>query len=134
MTKYEYYTLTNSSYLEDKFLNKLGEQGWELVTHTLGVGSSSFIYTHFYTFKREKTDEEVMKEGEVVRMKMYDLDELEAVDKPVSSWMDEYKEDYQRLLTSGMMFEWHPTWTGEWEKDKFAFCYSMNYKKSMKDI
>lgn len=57
------------------------------------------------------------------------LDALEAVDVPVSSWMDQYKKDYQALVTSGMFWEFHPTWTGDWEKDKFAFCYDKKKKK-----
>ncbi len=53
----------------------------------------------------------------------YSLEDIVVSDEPAESWMDEYKNDYQRLVTSGMFWEFHPTWTGEWEKDKWAFCY-----------
>ena len=48
--KYEYNTISNSEYLGDRFLNKLGEVGWELVSHTYIPDR----HTHYYTFKREK--------------------------------------------------------------------------------
>jgi hypothetical protein len=50
MIKYEYYTVANSTYLGDKILNKLGEEGWELVTHV----HEDRVVDHIYTFKREK--------------------------------------------------------------------------------
>ena len=28
------------------------------------------------------------------------------------------KEDYDKVLTSGMFWVWYPELTGEWEKDK----------------
>ena len=51
------------------------------------------------------------------------LEEAVVSDTPASSWMDEYREEYDRLLASGMFWEFHPTWTGEWDKDKYAFCH-----------
>jgi hypothetical protein len=45
------------------------------------------------------------------------------------SWMDEYREEYDKLLKSGMFFEFHPTWTGEWEKDRYTFCHGQKFKK-----
>lgn len=29
--------------------------------------------------------------------------------------------DYKKVLNSGMFFEFHPTFTGEWEKDKIEY-------------
>jgi len=58
------------------------------------------------------------------------LEEAVVSDMPASSWMDAYKEDYQRLVTSGAFFELHPTWTGEWDKDKYAFCYNKGWEKT----
>ena len=43
--------------------------------------------------------------------------------------MEEYYDDYIRLQTSGMFWEFHPTWTGVWEKDKYAFCHDRKFKK-----
>jgi hypothetical protein len=57
------------------------------------------------------------------------LEEAVVSDTPVSTWMDEHKGKYDAILKSGMFFEWHPTWTGEWEKDKYAFCHDRKYKK-----
>ena len=48
------------------------------------------------------------------------------------SWMEVYRDDYDKLLKSGMMFEFHPTWTGEWEKDKFAFTHEHKYSNKNK--
>ena len=50
-------------------------------------------------------------------------------DTPVSSWMNEYREEYYALLTSGMMFEFYPTFTGGWDHDKYAFCHHNRFKK-----
>ena len=44
-------------------------------------------------------------------------------------WMNQYYSDYLKLRESGMMFEFHPTWTGQWGKDKYAFCYEQKNKK-----
>jgi len=60
------------------------------------------------------------------------IDNLKGVvieDVPASSWMDRYKNEYQALVTSGTFFEWHPTWTGDWDKDKYAFCHDRGCKK-----
>jgi hypothetical protein len=43
-----------------------------------------------------------------------------------SDWMEEYKDEYQRALTtSGMFFEWFPNLTGKWEEDKEAFVHEI---------
>ena len=57
------------------------------------------------------------------------LEEAVVSDTPASSWMDEYRESYDKLLASGMFFEFNPTWTGEWDKDKYAFCHEQRFKK-----
>lgn len=48
------------------------------------------------------------------------------------SWMDEYYDDYIKLQASGMFFEFHPTWTGVWDKDKFAFTYEHKFSNKAK--
>jgi hypothetical protein len=58
------------------------------------------------------------------------LEEAVVSDMPATSWMDAYKGEYDKLLASGMMFEFHPTWTGEWDKDKYAFCYNRGWEKT----
>ena len=57
------------------------------------------------------------------------MEETVVSDTPASSWMDEYREEYDRLLASGMFWEFHPTWTGEWDKDKYAFCHDRKFSK-----
>ena len=49
--KYEYNAINNSIFLGDRLLNKLGENGWELVSHAC----DSTTLNHYYTFKREKS-------------------------------------------------------------------------------
>ena len=51
MIKYEYNAISNSTFLGDRLLNKLGEDGWELVSHAC----DSTTLNHYYTFKREKS-------------------------------------------------------------------------------
>jgi len=147
--KYEYNAINNPRFLGDRLLNKLGEDGWELVSHAY----SSNTGDHFYTFKRGKI--EIQEEPGWVdpMMEMLDKEEKESEwqkknrkfklddsfkktleeavvsDTPASSWMDEYYDDYIKLQASGMMFEFHPTWTGVWEEDKYAFCHDRKYKK-----
>ena len=58
------------------------------------------------------------------------LEDIVVSDTPASSWMDRHMREYQALVTSGMFFELHPYWTGDWEKDKYAFCHSRRYKKT----
>ena len=41
------------------------------------------------------------------------------------AWMDKYKDEYQRALTTGMFFEWFPNLTGKWEEDKQAFVHEI---------
>jgi hypothetical protein len=79
----------------------------------------------YYTL--DKNFQQILEER-VERTPHWWWDALEPRDVPVSSWMDEYKKDYQALVSSGMFWEFHPTWTGEWEKDKFAFCYDKKKK------
>jgi hypothetical protein len=57
------------------------------------------------------------------------LKEAVVEDVPAVSWMDEYRGEYGKILASGMFFEWFPTFTGEWDKDKYAFCHDRKYKK-----
>jgi hypothetical protein len=57
------------------------------------------------------------------------LEEAVVSDMPASSWMDVHKREYQASVTSGMFWEFHPTWTGDWDKDKYAFCQYRGYKK-----
>ena len=45
---YEYRTLSNQTYIEETLLNRLGEQGWELITHVYDTR----LDRHIYTFKR----------------------------------------------------------------------------------
>lgn len=52
--KYEYNAINNPTSLGDRFLNKLGENGWELVSHAY----DSTTFNHYYTFKRVKIEEE----------------------------------------------------------------------------
>ena len=49
--KYEYNAINNSIFLGDRLLNKLGEDGWELVSHAC----DSTTLNHYYTFTREKS-------------------------------------------------------------------------------
>ena len=51
MKKFEYITFQKS--LSDKKLNELGEEGWELVTHTVAIGSYG---NQYYVFKRIKNE------------------------------------------------------------------------------
>jgi hypothetical protein len=60
---------------------------------------------------------------------MKDLKDAVVLDKPDGSWMNQYYSDYIKLRESGMMFEFHPTWTGQWGKDKYAFCYEQKNRK-----
>lgn len=58
------------------------------------------------------------------------LEEAVVSDMPASSWMDKHMKEYQALVTSGAFFELHPTWTGDWDKDKYAFCYNKGWEKT----
>ena len=141
MIKYEYNAINNPQFLGDRLLNKLGDNGWELVSHAYNSNTCD----HFYTFKRVKVEEEPgwvdpmmehldREEKEVRKFKLDDsfkkaLEEVVVSDTPASSWMDDYRESYDKLLASGMFFEFNPTWTGEWDKDKYAFCYNKGWEK-----
>ena len=142
MIKYEYNAINNPQFLGDRLLNKLGDNGWELVSHAYNSNTCD----HFYTFKRVKVEEEPgwvdpmmehldREEKEVRKFKLDDsfkkaLEEAVVSDTPASSWMDDYRESYDKLLASGMFFEFNPTWTGEWDKDKYAFCYNKGWEKN----
>ena len=142
MIKYEYNAINNPQFLGDRLLNKLGENGWELVSHAYNSNTCD----HFYTFKRVKVEEEPgwvdpmmehldREEKEVRKFKLDDsfkkaLEEAVVSDTPASSWMDDYRESYDKLLASGMFFEFNPTWTGEWDRDKYAFCYNKGWEKN----
>ena len=54
MIKYKYNAIHNPTFLGDRLLNKLGEDGWELVSHAYNSNTCD----HFYTFKRVKVEEE----------------------------------------------------------------------------
>ena len=60
---------------------------------------------------------------------MKDLREAVVSDTSDGGWMNQYYLDYTKLRASGMMFEFHPEWTGQWGKDKYAFCYEQKNKK-----
>ena len=55
MKKFEY--KTTQTKLTDAELNKLGDEGWELITHT-AVAVNQFLsgaaFGQYYVFKREK--------------------------------------------------------------------------------
>ena len=50
MRKFEYKTFNNR--LDEEDLNKLGDNGWELIIHTVAIGAYSAA--QYYVFKREK--------------------------------------------------------------------------------
>jgi hypothetical protein len=156
MKQYEYNVLTNRYHVKEEVLNLLGKEGWELISHTYTDKSQSIEDEHIYIFKREKVayptgiaytltayqgEDPVPlyegKTGEQLNKKKFKLDDSfkkaleEAVisDTPASSSIDEYRESYDKLLASGMFWEFYPTFTGEWDKDKYAFCYDRKYKK-----
>lgn len=130
--KFEYNAINNPTFLGDRLLNKLGEEGWELVSHAYNSNTCD----HFYTFKREKISlpKAIRNTEEVRKFKLEDsfkatLESAVVEDVPAMSWMDQYRGDYDKLLASGMFWEFHPTWTGEWDRDKYAFCYDKKGKK-----
>ena len=55
MTQYEYYTLTNATYLGARLLDTLGKEGWELITHVYD-SNCQLSNRHVYTFKRVKVN------------------------------------------------------------------------------
>ena len=80
--------------------------------------------------------EESLKERDKVTKKFKLEDSFKATlesavkgDVPAKSWMDAHKENYDKLLASGMFWEFHPTWSGDWERDKYAFCHEQRFKK-----
>ena len=55
MKQYEYNVIANLYYLKEELLNRVGKDGWELVSHTY---TGELIGKHTYTFKREKAEEQ----------------------------------------------------------------------------
>lgn len=49
MRKFEYKAFNNR--LDEEDLNKLGDDGWELIIHTVAIGAT--YATQYYVFKRE---------------------------------------------------------------------------------
>lgn len=47
-----------------------------------------------------------------------------------------YKEHYDKMLASGMFFEWNPTLSGEWEKDYAIWIekYAKPITNEIKDV
>ena len=44
------------------------------------------------------------------------------------NWMElEYYDEYIKLKESGMFYEFYPQFTGDWQKDKYAFCHERKY-------
>ncbi len=150
MKQYEYDVIPSSRHLTGEFLSMKGEQGWELVSHTY---MPDIVVAHIYTFKREKVEEETiedllerynnpetqkklieLRDKEERKFKLDDsfkkrMEEVVVEDVPAVSWMDEYRKEYDAALTSGMFFEWFPTFTGVWDKDKYAFCHDRRYNE-----
>ena len=86
--------------------------------------------------KYNRSLKELARQKEERRFKLDDsfkkaMEEAVVSDTPVSTWMDKHKGDYDKVLASGMFWEFHPTWTGEWEKDKFAFCHDRRYNEKL---
>lgn len=80
--------------------------------------------------------EESLKERDKVTKKFKLEDSFKATlesvvkgDVPAKSWMDAHKEDYVKLQLSGEFYKLHPDWTGDWERDKYAFCHEQRFKK-----
>ena len=76
---------------------------------------------------REEREEE--KRYEQYKKSLQILNKKKEEREEIRDWMEEYYDDYIRLQTSGMFWEFHPTWTGVWEKDKYAFCHDRKFKK-----
>ncbi len=55
MKKFEYITKESDALLLPTQLNDLGNQGWELVSHTVITHEedNTLYYEHYYVFKRE---------------------------------------------------------------------------------
>ena len=93
--KYEYNAIQNSTFLRDKFLNHLGEEGWELITHAYNPDTCD----HFYTFKREKVSPQDVPVYRIKEDKIDDLmDTLHRIDETPEErayrrgWMNGYDE------------------------------------------
>jgi len=78
---------------------------------------------------REEMKNEENEKTEHLPVSGPDLSKYHGKSPPAESWMDQYYYEYTLLRASGMMFEFHPTWTGIWDKDKYAFCHDRKNKK-----
>ena len=78
---------------------------------------------------KKKALEEEKEKTEHLPVSGPDLSKYHGKSPPAESWMDQYYYEYTLLRASGMMFEFHPEWTGIWDKDKYAFCHDRKYKK-----
>ena len=88
------------------------------------IGQNGNEGTHYVSNEEADEDAEFSDYGMRIAKKVI-ADQRE-------SWMDEYKPEYDKLLKSGMFFEFHPTWTGEWHKDKFAFTHEHKFSNKGK--
>ena len=93
--KYEYNAIQNSTFLKDSILNKLGEEGWELITHAYNPDTCD----HFYTFKRKKVSPQDTPVYRIKEDKIDDLmDTLHRIDETPEErayrrgWMNGYDE------------------------------------------
>lgn len=49
-----------------------------------------------------------------------------------TNWLDGWKEDYKRLIASGMAWEFHPWLTGNWNEDKERYINEIVNKTASK--
>ena len=90
--KYEYNAIQNSTFLRDKFLNHLGEEGWELITHAYNPDTCD----HFYTFRREKVSPQDTPAYRIDEEKIERLmDMLHEIDKE-NPEIKEYRDKIER--------------------------------------
>ena len=104
--KYEYNAVYNPKFLGDALLNRLGEQGWELVSHAYNSNTCD----HFYTFKREKIDKpESITDNQTydgVKAKTFIRDEFnQKIFKLDDSFKKQLEEDEQSSKWRNMFWE-----------------------------
>ena len=99
------------------------------LTRILGVEVPSAQVERHWLMEDLKEKDEAVRKFKLDDSFKKALEEAVVSDTPASSWMDEYKEAYDHLRNSGMFWEFHPTWTGKWEEDKYAFCHDRKFKK-----
>lgn len=118
MTKYEYDVIANVYYLKEEFLNTLGKEGWELISHT--YTGEPLGTKHVYTFKREVIEE--VDKGDLSRYNeaLSTLAKMKE-EREENDYLEKHRKEYEGELKTGMFFEWHPEWTGEWRLDKYAY-------------